>query len=156
MRLQRSTFRQSKTIELNGNLLRWNHCRNLAEKAIQMMQYCVIANIMCCDTTSSVQAWHSLLPQMEMKLSMLHPPNVAPKMMAHSNVDGIHDFNKMSSAPIGCRTKCTMFSWIRRALFVWITFSRFMVYLYIQWTIQMPQGFHQGHKNCMHFWLGNF
>jgi hypothetical protein len=53
-----------------------------------------------------MQEWHRLLPQIELTLNMLRPANVRQTISAHSYVHGIHDYNRMPLAPLGCETQC--------------------------------------------------
>ena len=98
------------TIESHG--ITWelvpptNHRRLIAERAIQTAKGHIIANLMGCDETFPMREWHRLLPQMELTLNMLRASNVRPNISAHSYVHGIHDYNRMPLAPLGCSTQC--------------------------------------------------
>ena len=83
-----------------------NHRRLIAEQAIQTAKAHLIANILGCDPTFPMREWHRLMPHIEMTLNMLRASNVRPMISAHSYVHGIHDYNKMPLAPIGCATQC--------------------------------------------------
>jgi hypothetical protein len=83
-----------------------NHRRNVAEKAIQTAKGHIIANIMGCDETFPMREWHKLLPQIELTMNMLRASNVRPNISAQNYVHGIHDYNKMPLAPLGCKTQC--------------------------------------------------
>lgn len=83
-----------------------NHCRNLAERAIQRGKSHIISNLLGCDKNFPVNEWHRLLRQMKLTLNMLRPSNVAPKVSAHTYIYGVHDYNKMPLAPLGCAVQC--------------------------------------------------
>jgi hypothetical protein len=83
-----------------------NHRRNVAERAIQTAKGHIIANMLGCDPTFPLREWHRILPQIEMTLNMLRPSNIRPTVSAHTYVYGIHDYNRMPLAPLGCATQC--------------------------------------------------
>ena len=83
-----------------------NHRRNLAERAIQTGKSHIISNLLGCDKSFPTREWHRLLRQMELTLNMLRPSNVAPKVSAYAYVYGVHDYNKMPLAPLGCAAQC--------------------------------------------------
>eukprot|EP00956_Cyclotella_meneghiniana_P010727 scaffold15031_cov47-Cyclotella_meneghiniana.AAC.1 len=99
-----------KAIEERG--LTWekvpphNHRRNIAEKGIQTAKGHIIANITGCDEHFPMREWPKLLPQIELTLNMLRASNVRPTVSAHMYVHGVHDYNKMPLAPLGCATQC--------------------------------------------------
>lgn len=83
-----------------------NHRRLIAERAIQTAKGHVIANVLGCDESYPVREWHRLIPQMELTLNMLRPSNMRPTISAYNYVYGVHDYNKMPIAPLGCKTQC--------------------------------------------------
>jgi hypothetical protein len=83
-----------------------NHRRCIAERGIQTAKGHIIANFLGCDESFPSREWHRLLPQIEMTLNMLRPANVRPTVSAHTYLYGIHDYNKMPLAPLGCRVQC--------------------------------------------------
>lgn len=99
-----------KAIEQRG--LTWekvpphNHRRNIAEKAIETAKGHIVANATGCDQNFPMREWPKLLPQIELTLNMLRPSNIRPTVSAHMYVHGIHDYNKMPLAPLGCATQC--------------------------------------------------
>jgi hypothetical protein len=82
-------------IEENG--LDWelvpphNHRRNVVERAIQMTNGHIIANVLGCDPSFPLKEWHQILPRIEMTLNMLRPSNVRPTVSAYTYVYGQHD-----------------------------------------------------------------
>jgi hypothetical protein len=98
-----------KAIEKHG--IEWelvppdNHRRNLAEKGIQTAKGHIIANILGCDDSFPFREWHRMLPQIELTLNLLRPANVRNTVSAHTYVHGVHDYNRMPLAPLGCRTQ---------------------------------------------------
>jgi hypothetical protein len=83
-----------------------NHRRNVAEKGIQTAKGHIIANLLGCDDTFPLREWHRLLPQIELTLNMLRASNVVPTVSAHLYFYGVHDYNRIPLAPLGCATQC--------------------------------------------------
>lgn len=83
-----------------------NHQRNVAERGIQTAKGHIIANMLGCDESFPMREWHRLLPQIELTLNMLRASNVRPNVSAHTDVYGVHDYNRMPLGPLGCATQC--------------------------------------------------
>jgi hypothetical protein len=99
-----------KAIEKHG--IEWelvppdNHRQNVAEKGIQTAKGHIIAKILGCDDSFPFREWHRMLPQIELTLNLLRPANVRNTVSAHTYVHGVHDYNRMPLAPLGCRAQC--------------------------------------------------
>ena len=83
-----------------------NHRRNLAERAIQIGKSHIKSCLTGCSESFPMREWHRLLKQMEMTCNMLRPSNLVPTISAHSYLYGVHDYNRMPLAPLGCATQC--------------------------------------------------
>ncbi|KAL7490234.1 hypothetical protein ACHAW6_015984 [Cyclotella cf. meneghiniana] len=77
------------------------HCRNVAEKVIQMIKDHFIAILSRVALTFPMHLWDRLLPQAEMTLNLLRQSKVAPKVSACAYLNGPHDYNWMPLAPLG-------------------------------------------------------
>ena len=60
------------------------HCRNLAERAIQMFKHHFIAGLASVDPTFPIAEWDRLIHQAILTLNLLRTARVNPKLSAHA------------------------------------------------------------------------
>ena len=75
------------------------HQRNPAEMAIRTSKNYLIAGLSSTDSNFPMQVWYRLLPQTEMKLNMMRPSMLNPKLSAYAQLHGAFDYNKTPPAP---------------------------------------------------------
>jgi hypothetical protein len=78
-----------------------NHCRNLAEKAIQTFKDHMVSVLSRCLPTMPMHLWCQLLPQIERQLLLLRQSKANPNISAYVHVYGQHDYNRHPFVPIG-------------------------------------------------------
>ena len=80
-----------------------NHKRNPAERAIQTFKAHFISIISGLDKNYPGEAWHLLIPQVNMTLNMLRECGVNSAHSTYSYIHGTFNFNAHPLAPLGCR-----------------------------------------------------
>ena len=90
-----------------------NHCRNIAEKAIQTFKAHFIFIICGADKSLPLHLWCQLLPQAEHTLNMLRPSRMTPTVSAYTYLWGQHDYNANPYAPLGCKVEAYLYPSIR-------------------------------------------
>jgi hypothetical protein len=75
-----------------------NHCRNLAERAIQTFKNHFKAVIVGVHDNFPMNLWDRLLPQVLLTLNLLQKSNI---VSAYKYIHGVFDCNKMPLAPMG-------------------------------------------------------
>jgi hypothetical protein len=90
-----------------------DHCRNIAEKAIQIFKAHFISIICGADKLFPLHLWCQLLPQAEHTLNMLRPSRMTPTVSAYTYLWGQHDYNANPYAPLGCKVKAYLYPGVR-------------------------------------------
>ena len=62
--------------------------RDISERAIRTFKNYLITGIYLCDTRYSAREWDRLIPQTQLKLSLLHSSRRHPSMFAYTSVWG--------------------------------------------------------------------
>jgi len=78
-----------------------DHCRNIAEKAIQTWKDHFIATLSGTSSNFPLHLWCQTIPQMERQLNLLHQSNSNPKISTYAHLHGHHDYNSVPFVPIG-------------------------------------------------------
>ena len=79
------------------------HQRNAAERAIRKFKNNFISGLCSVDKNFPWHLWCRLLDQAELTLNMLRTSRINPKLSAHEQINGTHDFNATPLAPPGTR-----------------------------------------------------
>jgi hypothetical protein len=90
-----------------------DHCRNIAEKAIQTFKAHFISIICGADKSFPLHLWCQLLPQAEHTLNMLRPSRMTPTVSAYAYLWGQHDYNANSFAPLSYKVEEYLYPSIR-------------------------------------------
>ena len=77
------------------------HCRDIAEKAIQTWKAHTISVFSGMDSKCPLFLWDLMLEQIDMQVNMLWQSNTTPKISADAHLHGQHDFNRHPLAPLG-------------------------------------------------------
>ena len=77
------------------------HQRNSAERTIQTFKNHFIAGLASSDPNFPISNWCHLLPQAELKLNLLRPSRLNPKLSAYAQLEGAFDFHRTPLAPPG-------------------------------------------------------
>ena len=86
-----------------------DHCRNIAEKAIQTFKAHFISKICGADKSFPLHLWCQLLPQAEHTLNMLCLSRMTPTVSAYAYLWGQHDYNAKPYAPLGCKVEAYLY-----------------------------------------------
>eukprot|EP00957_Ditylum_brightwellii_P047191 3584002-Ditylum_brightwellii.AAC.1 len=78
-----------------------NHCRNVAERAIQTFKNHFIARLCSVHSNFPIQVWDKLLPQAVLTLNLLHPSQINQRLPAELQLNSIFDHNATPLAPPG-------------------------------------------------------
>ena len=78
-----------------------DHCRNMAEKAIQTFKDHFVGVLSGCAPTFPLHLWCQLLPQVERQLLLLRQSRLHPNLSAYAHVHDHHDYNMHLFIPIG-------------------------------------------------------
>ena len=81
------------------------HRQNAAEVAICNFKAHFLSIIAGTNPDFQLQLWDCLLPQAEITLNLLRQANANPKLSAYAYLNGPFDYNKMPSAPMGCKVQ---------------------------------------------------
>ena len=81
------------------------HWRNAAERAVRNFGNHFIATLCTMDSLFPFYLWDRLLPQVTMTLNMLRRSRLNLGLSAYEQVDGIHNFEQISLAPLGCKVQ---------------------------------------------------
>ena len=79
--------------------------RNAAERAVRTFKNHFIASLCTVDPLFPFYLWDRLLPQVTMTLNMLWRSRLNPGISAYEQVNGIHNFERTSLAPLGCKVQ---------------------------------------------------
>ena len=82
-----------------------DHCRNIAEKAIQTFKNHFVSILCGTDDNFPMKWWDRLLEQAEHQLNMLQPSRVVPTISAYAYLYGNHDYNAQPFAPLACKVQ---------------------------------------------------
>ena len=80
------------------------HRRNEAERTISTFKDQLISGICATDPDFPMQNWDRLLEQAEIKINLLRPSRLNPRLSAYAQLNGEFDFNRTPTAPPGTRT----------------------------------------------------
>eukprot|EP00957_Ditylum_brightwellii_P069106 5245830-Ditylum_brightwellii.AAC.1 len=80
-----------------------NHQVNAAKRAIQTFKNHFIAGLCSTDPDFPLYLWDTLIPQAYLTLNLLQRSRTNPKLSAHAQLNGNHDFNVFPLAPPGAR-----------------------------------------------------
>ena len=84
-----------------------DHCRNIAEKAIQTWKDHFVGVLSGTAETFPLHLWCQAIPQAERQLLLLHQSNVDTKILAYAHVYGQHDYDAAPFVLIGMETLVT-------------------------------------------------
>jgi hypothetical protein len=79
------------------------HRRNAAERTIQTFKDHFIAGLSSTNRHWPIHLWCRLIPQCVSMLNMLRQSRVNPKISAHTQLEGVFDFNRTPMAPPGSK-----------------------------------------------------
>ncbi len=92
-----------------------DHCRNLAEKAIQTFKDHFVAILCGVDKSFPLHLWDRLLPQAKHTLNMLRPSQMTPTISAYAYLWKQHSYNANLFVPLGCKVEAHLVPTIRES-----------------------------------------
>ena len=92
--------------EMQFQLVPWHvFWRNSAEREVRTIKSYVIVALCNVYSHFPFYLWYRLLPQVAMMLYMLGQYRLNPGLSAYNQVESVHNLERTSLAPLGCKVK---------------------------------------------------